>query len=80
MAKGIIFPILSSLSYFVIKDPVKGWTFSKPSIFDEDDHITEAIQIFRANDFDPNRMGRAVSAYISLGATPRTIVKLLKIK
>lgn len=80
MAKGIIFPILSSLSYFVIKDAVKGWTLSKPSIFDEDDHIIEAIQIFRANDFDPNRMGRAVSAYISLGATPRTIVKLLKIK
>jgi hypothetical protein len=63
---GIIFPILSALSAF-IKRGKKGWMYSPPNRFDEQELIDTAAQIYKEiADSNPWVMGKSKACYSSL--------------
>ena len=70
IANGIIFPMISALSCFVEKTS-EGYVFNKPSDFDEDEHIRNAIEEFIDNGYNPLHMGRNKASYRNLGQMPK---------
>lgn len=63
---GIVFPILASMSAFVVKDR-KGWKVQMPDQFDEHELIEAAKQTYmEIADSNPQTMGKSKACYSSL--------------
>jgi AIPR protein len=76
VAPGILFPIMSALSAFVVER--KGhWVLSKPDLFKEDELIRRAVQQFRALNREVTVMGRSEAAYDALSIYTETIASVL---
>ncbi|WP_375383210.1 AIPR family protein [uncultured Sphingomonas sp.] len=67
VADGVIFPILSALSKFVMFDEEDGmWLYKAPAVFQDKMMATAARRQLRAHDGKPMHMGRSSSAYEAL--------------
>ncbi|MCB1380294.1 MAG: AIPR family protein [Alphaproteobacteria bacterium] len=77
VAPGLLFPILSALSAFVVE---KGgnWTIEKPSLFDPTQMIDRAVKQYRALDRQVAYMGRSEAAYDALSIYTDTIATVIK--
>ena len=78
VAPGILYPLLSGLSPFVVQDPLDGWVIRKPDLFQEPEMIRRAVAQFRAHNSDPMAMGRSEGAYDAMRIYPETLVEVLK--
>jgi len=76
VAPGIIFPIMSALSAFVVQRDGH-WILDKPDLFKEDELIRRAVQQFRALDREVTVMGRSEAAYDALSIYSETIASVL---
>jgi hypothetical protein len=76
VAPGILFPIMSALSAFVIQRKGR-WVLEKPDLFKEDELIRRAVQQFRALDREVTVMGRSEAAYDALSIYSETIASVL---
>lgn len=77
VAPGIIFPVLSAVSAFVVfKDG--HWTIDKPDLFKPEQMIERAVQQFRSNGRQVAEMGRRESIYEALSIYTETIASVLK--
>jgi len=75
VAPGILFPVMSALSAFVIKKD--SWTIELPALFKEDELIRRAVQQFRAVNREVTVMGRSEAAYDALSIYTETIASVL---
>lgn len=77
VAPGLLFPIMSALSAFVVQ---KGgeWTIEKPSLFDAGQMIERAVKQYRALDRQVAYMGRSEAAYDALSIYTDTIASVVK--
>lgn len=78
VAPGILFPIMSALSAFVVKkDGV--WALDKPTLFKDDELIRRAVQQFRSDTVNREvaLMGRSEQAYDALSIYTDTIAAVL---
>jgi hypothetical protein len=78
VSPGLVFPILSAMSAFVIETTSGHWDITKPSLFRPDEMIARAVKQFRGVDSDPMVMGRSAGVYDALRDYPSTIVEVLK--
>jgi hypothetical protein len=77
VAPGILFPIMSALSAFVINDSGQ-WSLKKPShTFDEAELVRRAAQQYRSLGRDVALMGRSEAAYDALSIYTDTIASVL---
>ncbi|RVT93921.1 AIPR family protein [Sphingomonas crocodyli] len=76
VAPGILFPLMSALSAFVVERPT-GWCLAKPDLFKDDELIRRAVQQFRALDREVTVMGRSEAAYDALSIYTETIASVL---
>jgi hypothetical protein len=80
IADGLVFPIISALSLFVLKRDGH-WILNKPSVFKDDDLIDAAVEQFREGcNSDPVVMGRSAGAYQSLMLVPRMSLRFQESK
>lgn len=77
VAPGLLFPIMSALSAFVVQKDGK-WTIEKPSLFDADQMIDRAVKQYRALDRQVAYMGRSEAAYDALSIYTDTIASVMK--
>jgi hypothetical protein len=77
VSPGIVFPVMSAMSEFVVKDNGH-WKLAKPSNFRPEDIIDWAIKQFRGHNSDPMAMGRSDAAYEALKIYPQTLVEVLR--
>jgi len=75
VSDGIIFPILSAVSYFVeqLKKPRGSWKLNVPKNFKESAMITSALAILSGNKSKPNAMGSSGDAYRELSQVPSAL-------
>lgn len=78
VSPGILFPLISALSVFVLEDKKSGWIISKPSLFNEEDMIAHAVKQFRAHYSNPMLMGRSEAAYDALRTYPETLLAVMR--
>ncbi|MCY3606226.1 MAG: AIPR family protein [Gammaproteobacteria bacterium] len=78
VSPGIVFPLVSGLSAFVIRRPRKGWVIDKPDLFTPDEMIRRAVEQFRAHNSNPMDMGRSEAAYDALRIYPETLVAVME--
>ena len=76
MLGSILFPVMSSLSAFVVKQNGR-WVLSKPELFKEEELIRRAVQQYRALDRDVAVMGRSEAAYDALSIYTETIASVI---
>jgi hypothetical protein len=76
VAPGILFPVMSSLSAFVVCEGGR-WMLKKPDLFKEEELIRRAVQQFRALDREVTVMGRSEAAYDALSIYTETIASVL---
>ncbi|MBS0565605.1 MAG: AIPR family protein [Proteobacteria bacterium] len=77
VAPGILFPIMSALSAFVVERNGK-WTLEKPPhTFDEAELVRRAVQQYRSMGRDVALMGRSEAAYDALSIYTDTIASVL---
>jgi len=76
VAPGILFPVMSALSAFVIRKSGR-WFLEKPELFKEEELIRRAVQQFRALDREVTVMGRSEAAYDALSIYTETIATVL---
>lgn len=76
VAPGVLFPIMSALSAFVVQKNGR-WVLEKPSLFKEEELIRRAVQQFRALDREVTVMGRSEAAYDALSIYSETIASVL---
>lgn len=76
VAPGILFPLMSSLSAFVLQRNGH-WVLEKPDLFKEEELIRRAVQQFRALDREVAMMGRSEQAYDALSIYTETIASVL---
>jgi hypothetical protein len=77
VAPGILFPIMSALSAFVVSE-AGAWKLRKPThTFDEAELIRRAVQQYRAMGRDVALMGRSEAAYDALSIYTDTIASVL---
>lgn len=76
VAPGILFPVMSALSAFVVQKS-SGWTLVLPSLFKEEELIRRAVQQFRALEREVTVMGRSEAAYDALSIYTETIASVL---
>jgi hypothetical protein len=77
VAPGIMFPIMSALSAFVIRNGSK-WVLRKPThTFDEAELVRRAVQQYRSMGRDVALMGRSEAAYDALSIYTDTIASVL---
>jgi hypothetical protein len=76
VAPGILFPLMSSLSAFVVKKN-GNWNLKLPALFKEEELIRRSVQQFRALDRDVAVMGRSEAAYDALSIYTETIASVL---
>lgn len=77
VAPGLLFPILSALSAFVVEKGGK-WTIEKPALFDPAQMIDRAVKQYRSRDRQVAYMGRSEDAYDALSIYTDTIVSVMK--
>ena len=76
---GLVFPIMSAMSEFVVKDTRGRWGLSKPKLFKPEEMIRRAVAQFRtAAHSDPMQMGRDAGVYDALRIYPNTLVSVMK--
>lgn len=78
VSPGLIFPILSAMSEFVVEIDPGNWEIRKPTLFKPDEMIARAVTQFRALESDPMLMGRSASVYDALRIYPSTIVEVMR--
>lgn len=76
VAPGILFPIMSALSAFVVYEDGE-WSLEKPDLFREEELVRRAVQQFRALDREVAVMGRSEAAYDALSIYTDTIATVL---
>ncbi len=76
VAPGIMFPVMSALSAFVVKKD-NGWSLDQPDLFKEEELIRRAVQQFRALNREVTVMGRSEAAYDALSIYTETIASVL---
>jgi len=76
VAPGILFPIMSALSAFVVHEDGE-WSLKKPDLFREEELVRRAVQQFRALDREVAVMGRSEAAYDALSIYTDTIATVL---
>lgn len=77
VAPGLLFPIMSAISAFVVQKNGK-WTIEKPSLFDPAQMIERAVKQYRALDRQVAYMGRSEAAYDALSIYTDTIASVIK--
>lgn len=77
VAPGLLFPIMSALSAFVVQKQGK-WTIEKPSLFDAAQMIDRAVKQYRALDRQVAYMGRSEAAYDALSIYTDTIASVVR--
>lgn len=77
VAPGILFPIMSALSAFVVCEDGE-WSLEKPDLFREEELVRRAVQQFRALDREVAVMGRSEAAYDALSIYTDTIATVLR--
>lgn len=77
VAPGLLFPIMSALSAFVVEKDGK-WVIDKPSLFDPAQMIDRAVKQYRALDRQVAYMGRSEAAYDALSIYTDTIASVTK--
>lgn len=77
VAPGLLFPIMSALSAFVVQENGH-WTIDKPSLFDPAQMIDRAVKQYRALDRQVAYMGRSEAAYDALSIYTDTIASVIK--
>ena len=76
VADGVIFPIVSAMSNFVVHDPKQGrWMLQIPPFFDEVE-IDAARGQLSAKNGNPMLMGRDPAVYEALTALPKMVLRL----
>jgi len=78
MSPGIMYPLMSSMSEFVVETKSGGWKLKKPKQFKPAQMIDNTVVEFRNNDSKPMLMGRNPSAYSTVGTYPKTLTELLE--
>lgn len=78
VSPGIVFPVVSGLSAFVIQDAQEGWVVKKPDLFDSEEMIRRAVEQFRAHNSNPMDMGRSEAAYDALRIYPETLMAVME--
>lgn len=74
VADGIVFPILSAMAQFVVKDPDTGrWDLKKPEMLDDGDIIQAARDQLSGHKGNPMAMGRDASSYNALTSLTKAI-------
>jgi hypothetical protein len=76
VAPGILFPLLSALSAFVVLKDGR-WVLEAPDLFKDDELIRRAVQQFRALDREVTVMGRSEAAYDALSIYTETIASVI---
>ncbi len=76
VANGIIFPILGALSPFVTLSEGK-WVLSKPSVFDEEELITQGREYLKFKNGNPVQMGRDIQAYDRLFQFTKSMLRII---
>jgi hypothetical protein len=80
IADGLVFPMVSALSLFVVKSNGR-WVLNKPSVFKDEDLVDAAVEQFREGcNSDPVVMGRSAGAYQSLMLVPRMSLRFQESK
>jgi hypothetical protein len=77
VAPGLLFPIMSALSVFVVRRD-GSWAIEKPSLFDPAQMIDRAVKQYRALDRQVAYMGRSEAAYDALSIYTDTIASVIK--
>jgi hypothetical protein len=77
ISPSLLFPIMGSMSEFVVKGKKGQWQIHKPKIFKEEEMIRRAANQFRGHESNPILMGRSESAYDALRIYPQTLVDVL---
>lgn len=76
VAPGILFPVISALSAFVVQTG-DDWTLDAPTLFKEEELIRRTVQQFRALEREVTVMGRSEAAYDALSIYTETIASVL---
>lgn len=77
VAPGLLFPIMSALSAFVVKTP-SGWTIEKPELFDPSEMVDRTVKQFRGLGREVALMGRSENAYDALSIYTETIASVIR--
>ena len=77
VSPGIIFPLVSGLSAFLVQDTRQRWSIEKPQFFDPSEMIQRAVEQFRAHNSNLMDMGRSEAAYDALRIYPETLVTVM---
>jgi len=78
VAPGLVFPILSAVSEFIVQGEDGKWAIRKPSQFEPAALIAHAAKQFRSNGSDTSALGRNSGAYEALRTYPETLMKVLR--
>lgn len=78
MSPGIMYPLMSSMSEFVVKGKDGKWIIDKPKQFKPAQMIDKTVEEFRRNASAPMLMGRNPSAYSTIRTYPATLMELLE--
>lgn len=78
VSPGILFPLMKSLSAFVVEDSPGHWIIDKPTLFKPNALVNKTTAQFRAHDSNPMDMGRSEAAYEALLTYPQTIADVMK--
>ena len=78
MSPGIMYPLMSSMSEFVVQDDKGRWTIKKPKQFKPSQMVDKTAEEFRRNASAPMLMGRNPSAYSTIRTYPATLMELLE--
>ena len=79
VADGVIFPILSAMSQFVVLNPKTGrWTLKVPAFFEDEEMIEAAREQLSGHDGNPMLMGRDAAVYETLALIPKMVIRLAK--
>jgi hypothetical protein len=79
VADGVIFPILSAMSQFVVLSSKTGrWTLDIPTFFEDEEMIEAAREQLSGHDGNPMLMGRDAAVYETLALIPKMVLRLAK--
>ncbi len=78
VADGVVFPILSAMSYFVVQNKSDKWILKTPSFFDESEMLLAARDQLSNHNGNPMHMGRDPTIYDALASLTKMVVRLTK--
>jgi len=78
VSPGLVFPIMSAMSEFVVETSSGKWQVRKPKIFRPREMIANAVTQFRRAAFsDPMAMGRNAGIYDALRMYPNALMQVI---